>query len=68
VAELLAVVAQGKSILGSISFHPDGNVAEAWLTENLIGLCDPRHGYEEQGQVYNFWTPREVSDGWLSSA
>jgi hypothetical protein len=29
VAELLAVVAPGNSILGSISFHPDRNVAEA---------------------------------------
>jgi hypothetical protein len=35
-AELLAVVALGKSILSSISFHPDGNVAEARQTGNFL--------------------------------
>jgi hypothetical protein len=54
VAELLAVVALGKSILGSISLHPDSNVAEARQTENFLGLCSPRQSFEEQGQVYNF--------------
>jgi hypothetical protein len=42
VAEQLAVVARGKSILGSISFHPDSNVAEAWQMENFLGLCHPQ--------------------------
>jgi hypothetical protein len=54
VAELLAVVALSKSILGSINLHPDSNVAEAWQTENFLGLCRSRQGYEEQGQVYGF--------------
>jgi hypothetical protein len=51
VAELLAVVALGKSVLGYISLHPDSNVAEAWQTENFLGLCRPRQGYDEQGQI-----------------
>jgi hypothetical protein len=54
VAELLAVVALGKSILDSISLHPASNVAEVWETELFPGLCLPRQGYEEQGEVYNF--------------
>jgi hypothetical protein len=53
-AKLLAVVALRKNILGSISLHPDSNMAEAWQTENFLGLCRPRQGYEEQGQVYDF--------------
>jgi hypothetical protein len=36
VAELLAVVALGKIILGSISLHPDSNVAEARQTKNIL--------------------------------
>jgi hypothetical protein len=36
VAELLAFVALGKSILGSISFHPDSNVAEARQTKYFL--------------------------------
>jgi hypothetical protein len=36
VAELLAVVALGKSILGSISLHSDNNVAEARQTKNFL--------------------------------
>jgi hypothetical protein len=54
VAELLAVVALGKSILGSVNLHPDGNVAEARQTENFLGFCCPRQSYEERGQVYDF--------------
>jgi hypothetical protein len=54
VAELLAVVALGKSILCCISLHPDSNVAETWRMENFLGLCCPWQGYEEQGQVYDF--------------
>jgi hypothetical protein len=38
VAELLAVVALGKSILGSISLHPDSNVAEAWQKKSATFL------------------------------
>jgi hypothetical protein len=52
--ELLAVVALSKSILGSISLHPDSNVAEARQTEIFLGLCCPPQSYEEQGQVYDF--------------
>jgi hypothetical protein len=54
VAQLLAVVAFGKSILDFIILHPDGNVAEAWQTESFLVLCRPRQGYEEQGKVYDF--------------
>jgi hypothetical protein len=36
VAELLAVVALGKSILGSISLHPDNNVADARQTKIFL--------------------------------
>jgi hypothetical protein len=54
VAELLAVVALGKSILGYISLHPDSNAAEAWQRENSLGLCRRRQVCEEQWQVYNF--------------
>jgi hypothetical protein len=54
VATLLAVVALGKSILGSRCLHPDSNVAEARQTESFLGLCCPRHSYEEQKQVYDF--------------
>jgi hypothetical protein len=35
-AELLAVVALGKSILGSVSLHPDSNVAEARQTKIFL--------------------------------
>jgi hypothetical protein len=41
VAELLAVVALVKIFLGSISLHPDSNVAEARQTDNFLGLCCP---------------------------
>jgi hypothetical protein len=54
VAELLAVMVLGKGILGSVSLHPDSNVAEASQTENFLGLCCPRQSYEEQGQVENY--------------
>jgi hypothetical protein len=47
-AELLAVVALGKSNLGSMSLHTDSNVAEARRTENFPGHCCPRQIYEEQ--------------------
>jgi hypothetical protein len=46
-AKLLAGVALGKSILGSVSLHPDSIVAEAWQTENFLGLCHPQQGYKE---------------------
>jgi hypothetical protein len=36
VAELLAVVALDKSILGCISLHPDINVTEARQTKNVL--------------------------------
>jgi hypothetical protein len=39
VAELLAVVVLGKSIVGSINLHPDSNVVEARQTENFLGIC-----------------------------
>jgi hypothetical protein len=35
VAELLAVVALSKAVMGSVGLHPDRNVAEAWQTENF---------------------------------
>jgi hypothetical protein len=54
VTELLAVVALRKGILASICLHPDSNVAESWQTENFLGLCRPRQGYEERGEVYDF--------------
>jgi hypothetical protein len=54
VAELLAVVALGKRILGSINFHHVINVAEVRQTENFLGLCCPPQNYEVQGQVYDF--------------
>jgi hypothetical protein len=54
VAKFLAVVAMGKSILGSINLHFDSNVADARQTENSLGLYCPRESYEEQGQVYDF--------------
>jgi hypothetical protein len=54
VAELLAVVVLDKSILGSISLHPESNVAEARQTKNFLGLCRFRQSYEEQGQVHDF--------------
>jgi hypothetical protein len=53
-AELLAVLALGENILGSISLHSDSNVAEAWQKENFVGLCRRLEVYEEQGQVYEF--------------
>jgi hypothetical protein len=54
VAELLATVTLGKSILGSIRLYADSSLVEAWQTENFLGLCRPRRGYEEQWQVYDF--------------
>jgi hypothetical protein len=42
VVELLAVVALCESALGSISLHPDSNVAEAWQMENFLGFCCSR--------------------------
>jgi hypothetical protein len=36
VAELLAVVSLGKSILGFINLHPESNVAEARQTKNFL--------------------------------
>jgi hypothetical protein len=45
VVELLAVVALGKSSLGSISLHPDSNVEEAWQTENFPELAGSRWRY-----------------------
>jgi hypothetical protein len=56
VAKLLAVVALRKGILVPIRLQPDSNVAEAWQMENFPRFCSPR-----------LWTPREVTDGWLSS-
>jgi hypothetical protein len=48
VAEPLAVVALGKSILGSINLHPVSNETEARQTEHFLALCCPRQIYEEQ--------------------
>jgi hypothetical protein len=50
-AELLTVVALREGILRSVSFHFDGNVAEAWQLENLLGFCRSRQGYQEKGEV-----------------
>jgi hypothetical protein len=47
VAELLAVVALRKKILGSVCLHPDSTVTEARQTENFLGLCPPWQSYEE---------------------
>jgi hypothetical protein len=54
VADRLAVVALDKSILASMSLHPDSNVAEAWLMDIFLVISCPRQGYEEQWQVYDF--------------
>jgi hypothetical protein len=36
VAELLAVMALSEAIPGSVCIHLDGDVAEAWWTENFL--------------------------------
>jgi hypothetical protein len=51
VAELLAVVTLRNSALGSVCLHPDSNVAEAWQTENFLGLCRPRKVTRDRGRL-----------------
>jgi hypothetical protein len=51
VAELLTVVALREGVLRSVSFHLDGNVAEAWQLEYFLGFCRSRQGYQEMGEV-----------------
>jgi hypothetical protein len=54
VAELLTVMALREGVLRSVRFHLDGNVAEAWHLENLMGFCRSQQGYQEKGEVSYF--------------
>jgi hypothetical protein len=45
VAELLAVMALGKTFLCFIGVYLDCDVAEAWQSENFLRFCRLRQGY-----------------------
>jgi hypothetical protein len=60
-AELLAVLALCKPILSFIGLYLECGGAKAWQSQNLLEFCRPRQCYVEL-------IPREVTDGWLSSA
>jgi hypothetical protein len=48
VASLLAVEALCKGILWFVRLYLDGNVAEVIELEDVLRLCSPRQGYQEQ--------------------
>jgi hypothetical protein len=48
VAELLTVTALSKAILSSVNLHLNGDVAEAWQTENFLGFCHLGQGDKEE--------------------
>jgi hypothetical protein len=50
VAELLAVVALRKTILGFIGLYPDCNEEKAWQSEHSLGFCRSGQGYENKGR------------------
>jgi hypothetical protein len=50
-AELLAIMALGEAIPGSVYLHLDGDVAEAWQSEDLLRFLRSGKGYEEKGNV-----------------
>jgi hypothetical protein len=54
VAKLLVVMVLRKTILISICLYADCNVAEVCQSENFLGFCRLRQGYQENGEVYDF--------------
>jgi hypothetical protein len=49
VAKLLAGMTLRKNILSFIGLCPDCAVAKTWQSENFLGFCRSKQGYEEQG-------------------
>jgi hypothetical protein len=57
-AELLAVMALGEAIPGSVRLHLGGYVAEAWQSEDFLRFLRSGKGYYEKGKVFGFWVIR----------
>jgi hypothetical protein len=38
-----------KAVLNSVNLHLNGDVAEAWQTENFLGFCRLGQGDKEKG-------------------
>jgi hypothetical protein len=50
-AELLAVMALGEAIPGSVRLHLICDVADAWQSENFLRFSRSGKGYKEKGKV-----------------
>jgi hypothetical protein len=49
-------MAMRKSILIFIGLYSVCDVSKAWQSENFLGFCRPRQGYQEQGDIHGCWS------------